>query len=176
MIPATVWFTGLSGSGKSTIAQALADLLKERDVRFVVIDGDEFRKVISPDLAYSLEDREMNMQRVAQVCKVINDHGSFAIAAVMSPTKSSRDFARNCVPQIIEVYTKCSLDVLEKRDVKNHYKNFREGKMKHLIGKDLRYDEPDNPDLILETDKLTVEECARRIMEKLQPYLSSFSL
>ena len=162
----TIWFVGLHGSGKTTISRKLADVLRSKHIRLEVFDGDEVRKTISSDLGYSLEDRNTHMKRVADLCKEYNDNEILSIACVASPTKKSRDYARNTLRNIVVVYVKCPVEVCEKRDVKGHYKKARNNEegFENFLGITLPFEEPKNADLILETDKENVEKSIDKLI------------
>ena len=166
----TIWFTGLHGSGKSTIANKLMEILKEKSIRAELLDGDELRKTISSDLGYSLEERNEHMRRVADLCKMVTDKGVMAIASVASPTEKSRDYAKKVLKKMLLVYVKCPLEICEKRDVKGHYKKARLGEkgFEHFLGIGIRFEEPKNPDIVLETSKYAVEECVGVLLGKMK--------
>lgn len=166
----TLWFTGLHGSGKSAIASALIEILIKNSIKAEILDGDELRKTISSDLGYSLEERNEHMKRVADLCKKITDKGTMAIASVASPTEKSRDYAGKILKKMILVYVKCPLEICAKRDVKGHYKKAGENKegFEHFMKISLNFEEPKNPDIILETDKETVNESVSRLLGRLQ--------
>ena len=165
-----LWFTGLHGSGKSTIAKKLMDILKEKNIKAELLDGDELRKTISSDLGYSFEERNEHMRRVADLCKTVTDKGAMAIASVASPTEKSRDYAKKTLKKMILVYVKCPLEVCAERDVKGHYKQAgkNEKGFEHFIKISSNFEEPKNPDIILETDKETINESVNNLLEKLE--------
>lgn len=165
----TIWFVGLHGSGKSTISKKLAEILRDGNTQVLIIDGDEVRKVISSDLGYTLKERNLHMKRVADLCRIINDNGVSAIACVASPTKESRNYARNKMKNILTVYAKCPIEVCEKRDVKGHYKKARsrEKGFEDFLGISLPFEEPDDADVVLETDKENIEESVNKLLKKL---------
>jgi adenylylsulfate kinase len=162
----TIWFTGLHGSGKSTIAAKLAEILKKHNIQFVLLDGDELRKTISSDLGYSLEDRNAHMKRVVDLCKTTIEKGISCIACVASPTESSREYARQKLEKVIVVYAKCPIEVCEKRDVKGHYKKAKrkEKGFENFLGVNLKFEEPKNPDIILNTETETVDESVSKLI------------
>ena len=166
----TIWFTGLHGSGKSTIAGNLAAILRSKNVPCVLIDGDEVRKTVSADLGYSMEERNEHMRRVANICKIISENGVISIASVASPTESSRDYAKNTLKKMFLVYVKCTIEICEKKDVKGHYKNAKKEKkgFEHFINVSVNFEEPKNPDVILNTDKESVEESVKKLVEKMK--------
>ena len=166
----TLWFTGLHGSGKSTIAERLVKILKGEKIPVTLLDGDELRKTISYGLGYSLGERNEHMKRVADLCKKITDKGVMAVASVASPTEKSRDYARKTLKKMLLVYVKCSLGVCAERDVKGHYKKVTEKEkgFEHFMKVSLEFEEPKNPDIILETDRETVDESVNKLLDKLQ--------
>ena len=166
----SVWFTGLHGAGKTTIATNLSDILKRNGVPFVLLDGDEIRKIISSELGYSLEGRNEHMRRIADLCRIISKDGVLSIACVASPTESSRDYAKKSLKKFLLVYVKCSLKTCEERDVKGHYKKARnrEEGFEDFLGVSLKYEEPKNPDLVLNTDKESIAESVNKLVEKLK--------
>jgi len=164
----TIWFTGLSGSGKTTIAKELVKKLRDKNIPVVLLDGDDVRKTVSKDLGYTREDRDKHITRVADICKIITSNGVLNIACVVSPTEKIRKYAKNKIKNFIEVYTKCPIEVCEKRDAKGHYKNVKEGKIKDFVGITIKYEEPKNPDIVLETNKYSIEECVSKLMEYLE--------
>ena len=166
----TIWFTGLHGSGKSTIAARLTEVLEKNNIQFMLLDGDEVRKTISSDLGYSLEDRNTHMKRVVDLCKTKTKEGLLCIACVASPTESSREYAKRELENIVIVYARCPIEVCEKRDVKGHYKKAknREKGFENFVGVSLNFEEPENPDIILDTDKEPVEESVNNLISKLK--------
>lgn len=166
----TIWFTGLHGAGKSTIAERLAGILRKKGVKVLVIDGDEIRNVISPGLGYTLEERNEHMKRVADLCRIISDNGILNIASVASPTEKSREYARRAIKNFLLVYVKCPLEICRKRDVKGHYKkaNKRHKGFENFLGASLKYEKPENPDITLNTGKESVKESVSRLVDKLK--------
>ena len=166
----TIWFTGLHGSGKSTIANKLIGILRSKNIKADLLDGDELRKTISSDLGYSLEERNEHMRRVADLCKTVTDKGVMAIASVASPTEKSRDYARKVLKKMLLVYVKCPLEICAKRDVKGHYKKAGENEegFEHFMKVSSNFEEPKNSDVVLETDKETVDESVNRLLCKLK--------
>jgi adenylyl-sulfate kinase len=164
----TIWFTGLSGAGKSTLSKIIEQRLKARDHNVEVLDGDIVRTHLSKGLGFSREDRNTNIQRIAFVCSLLTRNGVIAIAAAISPYREAREWARNEIGNFVEVYIKCPIDVCRERDVKGLYKLADEGKLKGFTGVDDPYEEPERPELIIETDKETIEESVARIFAKLE--------
>ena len=166
----TIWFTGLHGCGKSTIANKLISILRKSNIKAELLDGDELRKTISADLGYSFEERDEHMKRVADFCKKVTDKGVMAIASVASPTEKSRDYARKVLKKMLLVYVKCPLEICAKRDVKGHYKKAGENEegFEHFMKVSSNFEEPKNSDVVLETDKETVDESVNRLLCKLK--------
>ena len=166
----TIWFTGLHGSGKSTIANKLISILRSKNIKAELLDGDELRKTISADLGYSLEERNAHMRRVADLCKKVTDKGIMAIASVASPTERSRDYARKVLKKMFLVYVKCPLEICAKRDVKGHYKKAGENEegFEHFMKFSSNFEEPKNPDIVLETGKEIADESVSRLVRKLK--------
>ncbi|HCN20493.1 MAG: adenylyl-sulfate kinase [Planctomycetes bacterium GWA2_50_13] len=166
---ATVWFTGLPSSGKSTIAHKVEKLLREKGHRVEVFDGDVIRKNLCSELGFSKEDRDTNIKRIAFVCKLMTRNDVVAIAAAISPYRETRDYARKEIGKdFLEVYVRCPLSVCKDRDVKGLYKKALSGELKGFTGIDDPYEEPLNPELILHTDKESVEESVQRVMAELE--------
>ncbi len=165
----TVWFTGLSGSGKTTLSKLVESELRRRGVKKVeLLDGDVIRAQLSEGLGYSKEDRDTNIRRIGFVCKHLSRNGVIAIAAAISPYRQVRDFNRKEIGDFIEVYCRCSLEVCIQRDVKGFYKKALAGEIKNYTGIDDPYEEPLNPEVVLDTDRETPEESVQKIMGKLE--------
>jgi len=164
----TLWFTGLSSSGKSTIARVVEDVLRDRGMKVEVLDGDVIRTNLSKGLGFSKEDRDLNIKRVGFVCHLLSRNGVVAIASVISPYREVRDYNRDIIGRFVEVYTKCPLDVLEERDVKGLYKKARAGEIKGFTGVDDPYEEPLQAEVVVETDKETEEQCVQKIIRTLE--------
>jgi adenylyl-sulfate kinase len=164
----TIWLTGLSGAGKSTLADALEHHLRERGHDIEVLDGDIVRTHLSKGLGFSREDRNTNIKRIAFVCGLLTRHGVVSITAAISPYREAREWARQEIGRFVEVYVKCPIEVCRQRDVKGLYKQVDEGKLKGFTGVDDPYEEPEHPDLVIETNKETVEESVTRILAKLE--------
>src|SRR5215471_14158410 len=164
----TIWLTGLSGSGKSTIAHLLEQHLKERGVKVEILDGDVVRTHLSKGLGFSREDRDTNIKRIGFVCGLLTRNGVICISAAIAPYREAREWARHEIKHFVEVYVKCPIEVCRQRDVKGLYKLVDEGKIKNFTGVDDPYEEPEHPELIVETDKETVEESIERIFARLE--------
>jgi adenylylsulfate kinase len=158
-----LWFTGLSGAGKSSVANQAEVLLNEQGIRTYLLDGDNIRYGLCKDLGFSVEDRAENIRRVGQVAKLMADSGVVVLAALISPYRKDRDQVRDTVQEVtsfVEVHVKASLTTCEGRDPKGLYKLAREGKIKNFTGIDDPYEEPSSPELILDSDTKSVEDLA----------------
>src|SRR5213080_1448552 len=163
----TIWFTGLSGSGKSTLSEVIEQHMKALGRNVEVLDGDIVRTHLSKGLGFSREDRDTNIKRIGFVCNLLTRNGIINIAAAIAPYREARDWARKEIGNFVEVYVKCPLEVCRQRDVKGLYKLVDEGKIKNFTGVDDPYEEPENPELVIETDKESVGESVSRIFAKL---------
>ncbi|MEJ2393669.1 MAG: adenylyl-sulfate kinase [Candidatus Thiodiazotropha sp.] len=161
-----LWFTGLSGSGKSTLAHALEEQLHQRSCRTYVFDGDNVRHGLCRDLGFTVEDRTENIRRIGEMAKLFVDAGVIALTAFISPIREDRDRARGLFPHgdFIEVYVKCSLETCEERDVKGLYKKARAGVIPHFTGISSPYEAPANPEIVIETENRSVEECVAEMI------------
>ncbi|NWF98891.1 MAG: adenylyl-sulfate kinase [Nitrospirae bacterium] len=165
-----IWFTGLPGSGKSTISHELEYLLFKNKIRTYVLDGDNIRRGLCKDLGFSAEDRRENLRRVGEVAKLFVDAGILTIASFASPYISDRKMIREMFgnEEFIEVYLKCDISICEKRDPKGLYKKARNGIIKNFTGVSDPYEAPEKPEILLETDKLTVEQSVKSVFDFLQ--------
>lgn len=163
-----IWLTGLSGSGKSTIANELELALHKLGIKSYVLDGDNIRTGLNKDLGFSDADRKENMRRIAEVAKLFSDSETVTIAAFISPFRQERAEARKIVgDNFIEVHVDASLEVCEQRDVKGLYKKARAGEIPNFTGIDSPYEVPENPDILLDSGKLTIEECVNKLLDYL---------
>jgi adenylylsulfate kinase len=160
----TIWFTGLSGAGKSTLAEALAERLQVQGERVEILDGDAVRTHLSKGLGFSREDRDTNIKRIAYVCGLLTRNGVISISAAIAPYSEARAWARQEIGNFVEVYVKCPLEVCRQRDVKGLYKLVDEGKIQHFTGVDDPYEEPEQPDLVIETDKQSIAQSVDAIL------------
>jgi adenylylsulfate kinase len=164
-----IWFTGLSGSGKTTITTILVDELRRRGSKLEVLDGDVVRENLSKGLGFSKEDRDTNIRRIAFVANLLSRNGVPVITAAISPYREIRNEAREMMDsRFIEAYVKASIDVCEERDVKGLYAKARAGEIKEFTGVSDPYEPPENPELVLETEHQSPEESARQIVDYLE--------
>ncbi len=167
---AVVWFTGLSGSGKSTIAHSVEEKLHQKNCRTYVFDGDNVRHGLCSDLGFSTEDRTENIRRIAEMCNLFLDTGVIALTAFISPFKKDRAFVKKLLGDgYIEIHCDCSVETCEQRDVKGFYKKARAGKISDFTGISSPYEIPEAPDLVLNTDKMSLDDCVSatiRLLEK----------
>lgn len=164
----TVWFTGLPCSGKTTLALKLSAELKKRGIQSEDLDGDITRKYLSKGLGFSKEDRDENIRRVGFVCSLLTRHGALVTAAFVSPYRSIRDEIRGMIGNFVEVYVKCSLEKCIERDVKGMYKKAIAGEIKNFTGVSDPFEEPLQPELVIESDKESEDESLRKILDKLE--------
>lgn len=167
----TLWFTGLSGAGKSTLSAPIAGLLREDGYRVEVLDGDEVRTHLSKGLGFSKEDRDTNIRRIGWVAKTLSKHGIVAITAAISPYRDVRDEVRAAIESagagFVEVYVKCSIEVLAERDVKGLYKKALAGEIANFTGVSDPYEEPTQPDVVVDSARESVAEGVQKIASRL---------
>ncbi len=168
--PLTLWFTGLSGAGKSTIANALEKRLYAQGHFTMLLDGDNVRMGLNRDLGFEPEGRIENIRRVAEVAKLMNDAGLIVLTAFISPYASDRQNARSIIGQnsFVEIFVDTPLEVCEKRDVKGLYKKARKNHIPNFTGVNSPYERPEHPDIVVDTVHDTVDECAERIIRELE--------
>ncbi|MFW5730717.1 MAG: adenylyl-sulfate kinase [Desulfonatronovibrionaceae bacterium] len=162
-----LWFTGLSGSGKSTIAHAAEERLHAMGRLTYVFDGDNVRHGLCSDLSFSPEGRAENLRRIAEMVKLFLDAGIICMSAFISPLRQDRQKVRqiiNC-SRFYEIYVSCPLEICEERDVKGLYKMARQGKIKNYTGISAPYEEPENPDLILKTNQCNLDQCVEKVVD-----------
>ncbi len=164
----TLWFTGLSGAGKSTVSAILEKRLRAGGAKVEVLDGDIVRTHLSKGLGFSKEDRDTNIRRIGFVCQMLSRHGVIAIAAAISPYRETRDWVRAGVEHFVEVYAYCPLENLVERDVKGLYKKALAGEIKEFTGVSDPYEPPVNPEVTINTHLETPEESAAKIWAKLE--------
>ena len=167
---AVLWFTGLSASGKSTVANTVDHLLHSRGIRSVVLDGDNVRHGLNKNLGFSAEDRAENIRRVGEVAKLFVDAGVLTLTAFISPYRADRDAARALLPdgEFVEIYVNASLETCEKRDPKGLYKKARAGEIKGFTGIDDPYEAPETPELTLDADSKSIDDLAAEVVAFLE--------
>jgi adenylylsulfate kinase len=163
-----IWLTGIPGSGKTTISILLKDYLQKKNMPAIILDGDEIRKTISKDLGFSPQDRKEHNRRVIEIAKLLVKNNFTVIIPLISPYRETRELARKEIPNFVEVYVKASLDTCIKRDPKGLYQKAKNGEIQNLTGLQSPYEEPQNPELVLDTEKLTPQQCLDMITSKLQ--------
>lgn len=165
-----IWFTGLSGSGKSTVANAVARRLYEEEVRNYVLDGDNIRHGLNKDLGFSDAERTENIRRIGEVAKLFVDGGQVVLTAFISPFKVDRQLVRELLEEkeFIEVYVKCPIDTCEERDPKGLYQKARQGLIPEFTGISSPYEEPENAEIIIETNLYSIEESVDRVIQYLK--------
>ena len=164
----TLWFTGLSGAGKTTLARGVEAILRERGMKVELLDGDIVRQNLSKGLGFSKEDRDTNIKRIGFVCKLLTRNGVVAMAAAISPDREVRDFIRQDVGDFVEIYVKCPLDVLVERDVKGLYKKAIAGEIANFTGVSDPYEEPLNAEVVVDSSKETPAESVGKIIRRLE--------
>src|ERR1043165_639979 len=171
----TLWFTGLSGAGKTTLARLVETELRNRGSRVEVLDGDIIRTNLSKGLGFSKEDRDTNIRRIGFVCNLLTRNGVVAIAAAISPYREVRDELRRDIGSFVEVYVSCPISVLAERDVKGLYKKALAGEIKNFTGVDDPYESPTSPEVVVHSDLETPEESLAKILSRLEEmtYLES---
>ena len=162
----TVWFTGLSGSGKSTVAVAVEKALWDRGVRTYILDGDNVRHGLNANLGFSPEDRTENIRRIGEVAKLFNDAGLVALTAFISPYRADRDKVRALMGagDFLEVFVDCPVEECEKRDVKGLYAKARAGQIKEFTGISAPYEAPEKPELVLRTHELSEQQSVEKVL------------
>lgn len=164
----TVWFTGLSGAGKSALANLLAQEIRKRGQHVEILDGDVIRRSLSKGLGFSKEGRDENIRRVGHVCSYLTATNRVAVAACISPYASIRDRNRELIGDFVEVYCKCNVEECAKRDPKGLYAKAFAGEIKGFTGVDDPYEEPVSPEVMVETDSEDIEESLAKIIAKLE--------
>lgn len=154
-----IWITGLSGSGKTTIAKLLQDYCKKQNIPVDILDGDDLRKTLSSDLGYTEQDRKEHNRRVIIISKLLSKNEIVTLVPLISPFKETRALARKEIPNFVEVYIKASLETCIKRDPKGLYKKAKQGEIKNMTGISSPYEEPQNPEVILDTEINSAEKC-----------------
>lgn len=167
-----LWFTGLSGSGKSTLANEVEKELHQMGIRSYVLDGDNIRHGLNNNLGFSPEDRKENIRRIGEVSKLFVDAGLFTLTAFISPYREDREMVRQLVGpnEFVEIYVKCALEECERRDPKGLYEKARKGEIKEFTGISAPYEAPLRPELIIESDKLTIEQSVHKVIDFLKQH------
>ncbi|RLI84300.1 MAG: adenylyl-sulfate kinase [Archaeoglobales archaeon] len=161
-----IWLTGPSGAGKTTLANALCEKLSEMGLNVEVLDGDGIRSKLYPDLGFSREEREMHNRIVVQMAKLLAKNGVVTIVSIISPFRETREYARREIERFMEVYLKCPLEVRLQRDPKGLYSKALRGELEGLTGYDGVYEEPENPELVLESHVMSIEEEVEAVISK----------
>jgi len=164
----TLWFTGLSGAGKTTLANRCEEIFLERGMKVEVLDGDVVRTNLSKGLGFSKEDRDTNIRRIGWVCHILTRNNVVAIGAAISPYQAIRDENRKMIGRFVEVYCKCPIEVLKKRDPKGMYEKALRGEIKGFTGVDDPYEPPEKPEIVIESDKETVDQSVAKIIRTLE--------
>jgi len=163
----TLWFTGLPCSGKTAVANKVAEALRERGLRVERLDGDIVRQSLTRDLGFSKEDRNENIRRVTFVAKLLTRNGVAVLTSFISPYREIREHARQEIGSFVEVYVKCPVEVCIERDTKGMYEKAIKGEIKEFTGVSDPYEEPLNPEILLESDKETLEESTNKVIQRL---------
>jgi adenylyl-sulfate kinase len=163
-----LWFTGMSGAGKTTIADKIEPVLRERGRNVEMLDGDVVRTHLSKGLGFSKEDRDENIRRIGFVAHLLQRNGVAVICSAISPYREIRDENRALIKDFVEVYVKCPLDVLQQRDVKGLYAKALAGEIKNFTGVSDPYEEPLRPEVVVETDKETLDQSVAKVLSKLE--------
>lgn len=171
-----IWFTGLSGAGKSTLAHEVEEQLYRNGYRTFVFDGDNVRHGLCSDLGFLVDDRTENIRRIGEIARLFIEAGVIALTAFISPLRKDRERVRQLVGEkdFIEIYARCPLEICESRDTKGLYQRARAGEVKHFTGISSPYEPPLRPDLTLDTDSESVEQCASRVITLLRQRGVSF--
>ena len=164
----TLWLTGLTGSGKTTLARMLEEKLLERGLLVELLDGEEVRDTISPELGFTTNDRELHLRRIAYISSLLNRNGVSSIVAAVSPSRTMRDTARGQLPVFLEAYLDCPLEVCKQRDFRGLYARAEKGEITDLAGVDFSYEPPEKPEIVLHTDKQTPDEGATLVIRTLE--------
>jgi adenylyl-sulfate kinase len=164
----TVWFTGLSGSGKSTLAEMLVEVLEDRGHRYELLDGDVVRTHLSKGLGFSKEDRDTNILRIGWVAERLTYHGAAVLCSAISPYREARDQVRATIPAFVEVYVQCSVEECARRDRKGLYEKAFRGEITGFTGVDDPYEPPESPEVVVDTERLTPEECLEILVRRLE--------
>ena len=161
----TIWLTGLPCSGKTTISRELRKELIKQGRRIVCLDGDNVRKRLNADLGFSKKDRKENLRRISHVAQLFNENKNMVIASFISPTNEYRKMIKEIIGNLKLIYVKCSVEECEKRDVKGMYKKARAGKLKGFTGVSAVFEEPEDADLVVDTEKDNLGDCVKKIID-----------
>ncbi len=174
---AVIWFTGLSGAGKTTIRMAVEQELRAQKLKVEVLDGDIVRENLTKGLGFSKEDRDENIRRIGFVAHLLSRNGVIVLVSAISPYREMRDYVRQQIGDFVEVYVNAPLEVCEQRDVKGLYKKARAGEIKQFTGIDDPYEPPLHPEVECKTDRETVEQCTAKVLAylKQEGYLPAVS-
>lgn len=164
----TIWFTGLSGAGKTTLSKTVTVELEKLGLEVCYLDGDEVRNASVEKLGFSKEDRDKNIRLAVDLCRKYQDNGKIVVAGFISPYKYHRQWGRERLDNFVEIFVDASLEVCEKRDVKGMYKKARQGEFKNFTGISDVYEEPENPEIHLKTGELNVYDCVNKVMNYLK--------
>jgi adenylyl-sulfate kinase len=164
----TLWFTGLSGAGKSTISERIFERLQKAGAKVELLDGDVVRTNLSKGLGFSKEDRDVNIRRIGWVCRLLSRNGVIAITAAISPYREVREEVRGSIENFVEVYVHCPIEVLADRDVKGLYKKALAGEILNFTGVSDPYEPPENPEIAVDSSKETVDESVEKVWNKLK--------
>lgn len=165
-ISPTFWFLGLPCSGKSTLAKKLGDYLADKNRRILHFDGDVLRGGLNQDLGFSDEDRKENLRRAAHLAKLFNEKGHTVTCSFITPTREMREMIRKVIPNLTFIYVKCSLETCKKRDVKGMYQKAERGEIKNFTGVDAPFEEPQNADIVVDSEKDDPDSCLLRILKQ----------
>lgn len=168
-----IWFTGLSGSGKSTLANELEKTLNSKGILTYILDGDNIRHGLNKDLGFSDTDRKENIRRIGEVAKLMTDAGIVVLTAFISPFREDRNTVRQLLDknEFFEIFVNCPVEICEKRDVKGLYSKARKGEIKDFTGIDSAYEEPLNPEFIINTGEINLEESVDKLYKFIEPKL-----
>ena len=164
----TIWFTGLSGAGKSTVSERVYAQLKEAGAKVELLDGDVVRTHLSKGLGFNKEDRDTNVRRIGFICELLSRNGVIAIAAAISPYRAVREEVRATILNFVEVYVHCPIDVLAQRDVKGLYKKALAGEIASFTGVSDPYESPANPEVSIDSSKETIDDSVAKVLAKLK--------
>ena len=172
--PCTIWITGITASGKTTLGQSLLEFLIEKGVNHLeLLDGDEFRKSLNKNYGHSLEDRQIMLKKLVEIVKDKNKKGITTIVSTVSHKKAMRDYARSQIPQFIEVYLECPNEVCADRDYKGLYEKAKAGEIHTFAGVTEPYEPSENPDLVLNTSQMSIDECSATLFKSILPLLGN---